>query len=226
MKKPLKKAFISSLLVTAALTLTACGGADRLVKQAGEVSEKNAKERDLVQEQQDKSYEQKVKEWEKMYAEYDEQTREETLEYIEKRPVGPVNDEPIVFKEVYTDPDELARFASDLLYNFYRGDIKANDYVVFLENYGSENAKELLLIGKHDEDVKLMNSIQSRIRDQGIEYASYEVSKVQIEGKKGVFYRKLTTSTGLQAFYRTELIKEDGNWYFHNDELSEPVGFD
>ncbi|WP_121616774.1 hypothetical protein [Virgibacillus halodenitrificans] len=226
MKKPLKKALIGSLLVSTTITLSACGGANRLVEEAEEVTEKNTNEIEVETEQQDKNYEEKVKQWGEMYAEYGEQSREETLEHIEKESVGPVNEEPIIVKESYTDPDELASFASDILFNFYRGDTHANDYVVFIENYGSEESHEMFLTGKHKEDVKLMSSVQSRIREQGIEYSSYQVSKVQKEGNIGVFYRKLTTSTGLQEFYRTELIKEDGHWYFHNDGLSEPVAFD
>lgn len=226
MKIPIKKVLISFVLVTSVFTLTACGGADRLVKEAEKVTQENEVAQKSEQEEREKDYEAKVKEWQEMYAKYGEQTREETLEKISKRPVGPVNDDPIVVKEAYTEPDEFARFASDILFNFHRGDISAEDYVVFLENYGSENMKGLLLTGDRDTDVNLMNSIQSRIRDQGIHYKSYEISKVQTVGKTGVFYRKLITSTGLQEFYKTELTKKGDYWYIDNDELSDPVAFE
>lgn len=225
MKKPFKKALVSALIVSATITLTACGGADRLVKEVEKVTEQNAQNQDLEKKKQDSSYEEKVKEWEEMYSGH-EQSREETLGQVVKKSVGPVNNEPIVVKDVYTNPDDLARFASDILFNFYRGDIGAEDYVIFLEQYGSKQVKGESLTGDHKEDVKLMDSIQSRIRDEGIEYASYEVSKVKMEGKIAVFYRKLNTSTGLQAFFKTTLIKEDGHWYFHNDEPSVPVAFE
>jgi hypothetical protein len=226
MKKPFKKAMIGTLLVSLTVALTGCGGAERLVQTAEEVAKNNSQNEEQEKGRQEKTYKEKVEEWKKMYSKYGEQTREETLKQIDKKNVGPANTEEIVVKDAYTDPDELARFASDLLFNYYRGDIHAEDYVVFLEKYGSSDIKKQLLTGKHDEDVKLMASVQSKIRDQGIDYVTYEISKARVEGNKAEFYRKMTASNGLQAFYRTELIKENGHWYFHNDEPSVPVAFD
>lgn len=216
-----KKLTISAFIITTAIALGACGGVSQMVNTA----EKTNSSPSNVKEDTNQDYKEKVEKWKKMYSKSDK-TVEESVAEIKRESVGKKNTKPVVVKDSYTNVDEMAKFTSDMLFKFYKGQIKGDDFVVFTENYGSAMAKETYLTGKsHKEDVEIMNSIQKDIVDSGSEFKSYEISTAIVDKDIATFYRKLIATNGLEGYYQTTLIKVDGKWYFRSDNLNVPVSF-
>ncbi|MEX3623667.1 hypothetical protein [Viridibacillus arvi] len=218
-----KKLALATMVITSALALSACGGVDRMLKAVDENTE--AKKQITPEEQAERDYKEQVAQWNEMYSKNDK-TVEEYVGEIKKEKVGDSIKAQVVLKDSYTKPIELAKYTSDILFKFTSGKITGEEYVTFIETYGSPVAKEMYLTHDgHDEDVNLMNTVQSNILNVDIKYTGYEFSTPNVVRDEVTFYRKLIAANGKEQYYKTTLIKIDGKLYFQSDDLSIPVEF-
>lgn len=213
---------ISLLAVSATLILSACSSS-RLLNSAEKVEEGNNKE--TVEERVEREYKEQIAKWEKDYVKFDK-TVDEAVDEVEKEVVGEKVNIGLVMKDKYTDPREMAKFTSEMLFKFTNGDLTPQEYIEFIKNYGSATMLESTLTLNADKDLALITTIQNRILDAGIKYSNYELSTPNVVGNEITFYRKMVTTDGKEAYFKTKLIKNnDGILFYEMDDMSYPVQF-
>ena len=220
MKKKYKKVIVLLVIVVQLLIVTGCSNGGRLEEAA-----KKAEKVETEQKSQEYSYEKQVEKWESHYELY-ERTVEESVAEMEKEGVV-TNSTDVVVKESYEDPNELATYTSKVLFDFYKGVVKPEQYLAFINKYGSKEMRKNVMTGEPEEDLDLVNAIQEAIVPQAINYASYEISKVELNEKEteAIFYRKIQLGNGTLIFFQTLLRKENGVWLYETDEPNVPVDF-
>lgn len=221
MKK--KKLFIGTASIAlSAIVLSACGSNTLL-----DAADKTEKVNDSkpTEERVETEFKQQVKEWEDYYSQIDEDI-EEKVEEVGREKVGDTINAELVVKDNYTDPIEMAKYTSEMLFTFSNGSLSPKEYVGFLTKYASPNFLESTLTHNDKDDVALMKVIQENIIDSGTKYVSYTFSTPNVVGDKVTFYRKMVTDDGREAFFITTLVKlPDGNLKFESDDNYVPVDF-
>jgi hypothetical protein len=214
-----KKVIALSLVAGQLLMGAGCSSGERLEQAAQKAEEQN---QGSMKKKTDKEM---MKAWEEYYSKYNKSVEEAVKENPKEDAVS--GSTAIVIKDRYDNPDELAAYVSKVLFDFYKGVLKPEQYLVFINKYGSKEMKEQFLTGDSKEDVELVNSIQKAILEQGMDYLKYEISRCEVneDGTQAIFYRKIQISNGTFAYFQTVLKKENGVWYYDNDEPNIPVEF-
>ncbi len=220
MKKRYKKTIVVSLIIGQLLAVAGCSSAGRLEEAA-----KKAGKQEELQKSKVITYEKQVNNWEEHYDLY-EKTVEDAVDEMEKEGVvtGSLD---VVIKESYDNPDELATYSSKVLFDFYKGGVKPEQYLAFINKHGSKDMRENTLTGDAKEDLELVNAIQKAVIPQAINYSNYEISRAEINenGTEATFYRKIKLGNGTFVFFQTLLRKENGVWLYETDEPNVPVNF-
>lgn len=220
MKKKYKRMLALSLIASQVLVVSACSSGGRLEKAAEKAAE---------QEEQTKAkevtYEEQLERWEKHYDQY-EVSVEDAVEALEKEEVL-TGSNSVVVKDSYNNPDELATYVGKVLFDFYKGEMTPEQYLTFINKFGSEDMKANNLTGNPEDDVEIVKAIQEASATQTINYAKYEISGAVIDesGDEALVYRRIQLANGTFHFFKTVLKKEEGNWYFDSDDASNPVNF-
>ena len=139
---------------------------------------------------------------------------------FEKRHV--IDNTPAEQKEEYKDPEEFAKFASRILFDFQNDNLDAEEYYNFLINYGSDNAVENLPEAK-DNAIAVLESLQNLFIDNEMGGDEYIITNVGYsKGKsEGYFYRMIKNGT-IESYYITTIVRKNGIWRFHEDSPSPP----
>lgn len=202
-------------LAAACLLLSGCSGG----KFVEEVEKTEVKNNEVEKEKKAKKA-------------YDEKEQKEMYEKLEK-PMDEVimeNDldsvtimDSIEFtkQDQYQDGREFAKFAAQVLYQFYTLQITSEQYYEFLKDYGSERVlKEL---PTEEDAITILSTLQGMYKKQNIAGENYVLTEVSYDRlkKDGSFYRKVLTTNGMEYFF-TIIVKEKDVWKYEEDSPSPP----
>jgi len=128
----------------------------------------------------------------------------------------------VATKDSYDDENEFGKLVGQVLYNFQNLTISPEEYLNFMNQYASKNAKAEM-VEKKEEQIAVFTSIQAIFKNQKVKRESYVLSKVTLteSQREGYFYRKVSTDKG-DEYFITTIVNEDGVWKFDQDQPSPP----
>ncbi|MEI2356286.1 hypothetical protein [Mesobacillus zeae] len=124
-------------------------------------------------------------------------------------------------KTHYDNASELARYAGQVLYGFYTGQVSPKEYYKFLLGYGSEDVKNEL--PSKDDALVILSTLSDTYKNANITGEGYDLTEVTYDRLKrsGTFYRKVLTTNG-EEYFITTITLEDGKWKYVEDSPSPP----
>lgn len=204
---------IPLILLATATLLSACN--NKIVDEAEKV-ESQKKEQEYMQEELE------AKQLEIL--EENEITLDEVLEDIdkEKETKKTLDIEKVEEKEEFHDGEEFAQYVSSVLFDYFTGEISAEDYYNFVTKHGSLKHVKDLDTDMKDLMVKSFADIQKLFLEQDLAIKKYKVSELTLDeaGIYGYFYRTLITEEGTELNYVTTIVNEGQNWKYESDVLS------
>lgn len=172
----------------------------------------------LEKKQKEKEQEEKEKEiYESMEKPINEVVEENNLDQVK------VNSDTANIHEMknYTDATEFSKYVAKVLYDFYTIQMDSRSYYNFMKNYGS---KDMIADLPSEKDaITFYTTLQDMYKQKGITGDGYVITEVIFDAKQteGHFYRKLTTTNGVEYFITT-ITKEKDGWKFVEDSPSPP----
>lgn len=218
------KVLLTSVAVISVVFASGCSSSrlDSSVDEAKkEAKQEKAKDKNLT-------YDEQIQEWknkyEKQAVDVDKVLKENP--YKEVRKYGKLDFE---VRDSYKDPQEFANFAARTQYRYYRGEIKPEDYLNFVYDYGSSYLKKNLGTGNVDDDLEAVKNLQKLINPTALDYADFELSEVSYSEEDpniAYVYRKVYTVTGAEKYFKITLHKsKDDTWLLGDEEASPPIKF-
>ncbi|MDE3841008.1 hypothetical protein C0966_17225 (plasmid) [Bacillus methanolicus] len=121
----------------------------------------------------------------------------------------------------FQDGKEFAKYAAQILYQFYTLQISPDQYYEFLVKYGSESVKKDL--PSKEDALNILTNLQNMYKKQNMNGENYVLTEVTYNRfkREGWFYRKVLTTNG-EEYYITTIVKEDEGWKYEDDSPSPP----
>lgn len=218
------KIYLLLTISTTVLLITGCKE-NRLDQSAEETKSSVYEDK---KNNQELPYDEQVKEWQKQYENMGDDVKEilEENPYKEVRKYGSLEFE---VRESYNAPQEFGNFVAQTLYKFYRGQIKPEDYLNFVYDYGSTYLKKNTTTGNVNDDLELVKNLQKLMEPNARDFADYELSEVTYSEEDpniAYIYRRMYTVTGAEKYFLITLHKgKDDTWLLAEEEASPPVKF-
>ncbi|MGG6447708.1 hypothetical protein [Pseudobacillus badius] len=215
------KKWLASMLAFSFL-LSGCSGSSMFEKELNQ-----AKAEADTQPKVEKSPEEQLDDWKEFYSNLDSESMDETLAVYEK--TVEQNDISFEVKDQYKDKDEFARLVAHILFSLRKGELNAEKYLSFMNDFGSKYYKTVFQLGEDQKaDLEFAKNITEAIKQDGLDVASYQISKVIHEESNpliGTFYIIYVQSNGKKTYEQAEVVKEEGIWKLNEVRNSGPVRF-
>lgn len=207
----MNKKSILTTAVTCAI-LTGCGLFPKEVERVEALKEQNK-----IEEQ---NQEEKIEEQNQKYSE----TARPLEEVIEENDLDKMVELESIDgeeKDTYDNPEDLSKYVSQKLYDFYTLQLSPEQYYQFLVQYGSQNVVNSLPSKK--DAISIFTSLQSNYRELNITGDGFTITNITLNrmNQEGFFYRKVNSTNG-EEFFITTVVKEGNEWKYDNDSPSPP----
>ncbi|MEN0651317.1 hypothetical protein NSQ82_20295 [Caldifermentibacillus hisashii] len=208
--------FTVSLIIIASMLLVNGCSDGKFIEEAKQTKEQNQKAQ-VNKEKEEKERVAREKElYESMEKPIDEVIQENDLDKVELN-----SDNNIKEMSTYEDANEFSKYAAKILYDFYTSQIDPKGYYDFIKNYASKET--IAELPSEADAINLYSTLQNMYKQKNITGDGYIITNVIYDSNQrgGYFYRKLTTTNGVEYFITT-ITKEGDGWKFVEDSPSPP----
>ncbi|WP_217226245.1 hypothetical protein [Desertibacillus haloalkaliphilus] len=124
----------------------------------------------------------------------------------------------------YSEVEQLGLIVGKALFDFYNLSMTPEEYLSFIDQYGSTRLKEKM-VDDPDETLVTLNNVQSILRERDLFGQEYTLSEIILDDEnenEAIMHRVTILEDGQREYYRSLFVKENGHWMLEDDRPGEP----